>query len=216
MFVGNTGTGKTAVVMNKLRGLDPEAVAAAVINMNSFSDAPSLQLQMEQSLEKKSGVRYGPPGGRRWGASGRFVLGGVRLSITQAGRSTYSEVLQLRNPVRPGSQRLSCERGRKPPTRLKRSPHAATAPLWPVVPLQGWCTSSTTSTCPTSTSTTPSPPLSWRASWSTTGAGEYGGARGGVNAGVSRRRGLSTASHTGRCLPVSWHSLPVSGLSLRC
>ncbi|KAI8473051.1 MAG: flagellar outer dynein arm heavy chain beta [Monoraphidium minutum] len=65
MFVGNTGTGKTAVLMNKLRGLDPEAVATSVINMNSFSDAPSLQLQMEQPLEKKSGVRYGPPGARR-------------------------------------------------------------------------------------------------------------------------------------------------------
>ncbi len=65
MFVGNTGTGKTAVLMNKLRGLDPEATAACIINLNSFSDAPSLQLQMEQPLEKKSGVRYGPPGGRR-------------------------------------------------------------------------------------------------------------------------------------------------------
>jgi hypothetical protein len=65
MFVGNTGTGKTAVMMNKLRGLDPEAVAACVINMNSFSDAPSLQLQLEGPLEKKSGVRYGPPGSRR-------------------------------------------------------------------------------------------------------------------------------------------------------
>jgi hypothetical protein len=65
MFVGNTGTGKTAVIMNKLRGLDPEAVATAVINLNSFSDAPALQLQMEQPLEKKSGVRYGPPGGRK-------------------------------------------------------------------------------------------------------------------------------------------------------
>ncbi|GBF97683.1 flagellar outer dynein arm heavy chain beta [Raphidocelis subcapitata] len=65
MFVGNTGTGKTAVMMNKLRGLDPEAVAACVVNMNSFSDAPSLQLQLEGPLEKKSGVRYGPPGSRR-------------------------------------------------------------------------------------------------------------------------------------------------------
>jgi dynein heavy chain len=66
MFVGNTGTGKTAIMMNKLRSMDPEAMAYTTINMNSFSDAPSLQVMMEQPLEKKSGVRYGPPGSRRW------------------------------------------------------------------------------------------------------------------------------------------------------
>ncbi|KAF6251999.1 flagellar outer dynein arm heavy chain beta [Scenedesmus sp. NREL 46B-D3] len=65
MFVGNTGTGKTAIMMNKLRSMDPEATAYTTINMNSFSDAPSLQVMMEQPLEKKSGVRYGPPGSRR-------------------------------------------------------------------------------------------------------------------------------------------------------
>lgn len=65
MFVGNTGTGKTAVIMNKLRALDPEAFATCVINMNSFTDAPTLQVQMEAPLEKKSGARYGPPGGKR-------------------------------------------------------------------------------------------------------------------------------------------------------
>lgn len=65
MFVGNTGTGKTAIMMNKLRSMDPEAMAYTTINMNSFSDAPSLQVMMEQPLEKKSGVRYGPPGSRR-------------------------------------------------------------------------------------------------------------------------------------------------------
>jgi dynein heavy chain len=65
MFVGNTGTGKTAIMMNKLRSMDPEAMAYTAINMNSFSDAPSLQVMMEQPLEKKSGVRYGPPGSRR-------------------------------------------------------------------------------------------------------------------------------------------------------
>lgn len=69
MFVGNTGTGKTAIMMNKLRAMDPESMAYTVINMNSFSDAPSLQIMMEQPLEKKSGVRYGPPGSRRWAQS---------------------------------------------------------------------------------------------------------------------------------------------------
>lgn len=65
MFVGNTGTGKTANIMSKLNRMDPEANMYTTINMNSFSDAPSLQVMMEQPLEKKSGVRYGPPGSRR-------------------------------------------------------------------------------------------------------------------------------------------------------
>lgn len=66
MFVGNTGTGKTANIMSKLSRMDPEAMMYTAINMNRFSDAPSLQIMMEQPLEKKSGVRYGPPGSRRY------------------------------------------------------------------------------------------------------------------------------------------------------
>ncbi len=69
MFVGNTGTGKTANIMSKLSRMDPEAMMYTTINMNSFSDAPSLQIMMEQPLEKKSGVRYGPPGSRRYAAA---------------------------------------------------------------------------------------------------------------------------------------------------
>ncbi|MEW5311809.1 MAG: hypothetical protein WDW38_003494 [Sanguina aurantia] len=65
MFVGNTGTGKTAIMLNKLRGMDAELTQYYTINMNSFSDAPALQPILEQPLEKKSGVRYGPPGSRR-------------------------------------------------------------------------------------------------------------------------------------------------------
>ncbi|CAD7696266.1 unnamed protein product [Ostreobium quekettii] len=65
MFVGNTGTGKSAIMKNKLRNMDPETMCSYTINMNSFSDAPSLQVIMEQPLEKKSGVRFGPPGSRR-------------------------------------------------------------------------------------------------------------------------------------------------------
>jgi hypothetical protein len=47
------------------QSLDPEVTCFHTINMNSFSDAPSLQIMLEQPLEKKSGVRYGPPGSRR-------------------------------------------------------------------------------------------------------------------------------------------------------
>lgn len=44
MFVGNTGTGKTAIMKNKLRTMDQDANNFYTINMNSFSDAPSLQV----------------------------------------------------------------------------------------------------------------------------------------------------------------------------
>lgn len=96
MFVGNTGTGKTAVLMNKLRGLDPESVAACIINMNSFSDAPSLQLQMEQPLEKKSGVRYGPPGSRRWdGWVGKWAglqAGGAQICSQEKADGRFANI----------------------------------------------------------------------------------------------------------------------------
>jgi hypothetical protein len=46
MFVGNTGTGKSAMMMNKLNRMDPEATMFTTINMNSFSDAPSLQVRV--------------------------------------------------------------------------------------------------------------------------------------------------------------------------
>ena len=44
MFVGNTGTGKTAILMNKLRNMDPDAVIYTLINLNSFMDAPAMQV----------------------------------------------------------------------------------------------------------------------------------------------------------------------------
>ncbi|KAK9808985.1 hypothetical protein WJX72_007373 [[Myrmecia] bisecta] len=65
MFVGNTGTGKTAIMRDKLKNMDAENMCFSTINMNSFSDAPSLQTVLEQPLEKKSGVRFGPPGAKR-------------------------------------------------------------------------------------------------------------------------------------------------------
>ena len=41
---------------DKLAALDADAMATANINMNSLSDAPSVQLILEQHLEKKSGA----------------------------------------------------------------------------------------------------------------------------------------------------------------
>ncbi len=55
MFVGNTGTGKSAIMVNKLRNMDTEAMTSYTINMNSLSEAPALQVILEQPLEKKSG-----------------------------------------------------------------------------------------------------------------------------------------------------------------
>ena len=53
-----TGTGKTAIMRDKLKNMDSETMAFSTINMNSFSDAPSLQGTLEQPLEKKSGVMF--------------------------------------------------------------------------------------------------------------------------------------------------------------
>jgi len=47
--------GKTAIMVNRLKNMDAETMASYTINMNSFSDAPSLQVILEQPLEKKSG-----------------------------------------------------------------------------------------------------------------------------------------------------------------
>ena len=65
MFVGAAGTGKTALMRDKMSELDPEAWSTFTVNMNSFLDAPALQGIIEQPLEKKSGVRFGPQGSRR-------------------------------------------------------------------------------------------------------------------------------------------------------
>ncbi len=40
---------------DKLRNMDAEVTCSSTINMNSFSDAPTLQPILEQPLEKKSG-----------------------------------------------------------------------------------------------------------------------------------------------------------------
>ena len=65
MLVGNAGTGKTALLRNKLKSLDSESWQYATVNMHNFMDASALQVILEQPLEKKSGTRYGPVGSRK-------------------------------------------------------------------------------------------------------------------------------------------------------
>lgn len=52
------GSGKSAIMREKLRGMDSEATTYTTINLNSFSDAPSVQTILEQPLEKKSGANF--------------------------------------------------------------------------------------------------------------------------------------------------------------
>ena len=61
MFVGNSGTGKTAIMRDKLKNMNSEKMSFYTVNMNSFTMAPSLQITMEQPLVKTN-VRWGPPG----------------------------------------------------------------------------------------------------------------------------------------------------------
>ncbi|EFN51784.1 hypothetical protein CHLNCDRAFT_37234 [Chlorella variabilis] len=65
MFVGNSGTGKTTIMQNKLRSLDGDSRMLHTINLNSQHTGPSLQAVLESPLEKKAGMRFGPPGTKK-------------------------------------------------------------------------------------------------------------------------------------------------------
>jgi dynein heavy chain len=59
LFVGGAGTGKTQVIKDYLSTTKPEQVAHKTINFSSFTDAKSLQKNIEAMLDKKSGKTYG-------------------------------------------------------------------------------------------------------------------------------------------------------------
>lgn len=59
LFVGGAGTGKTQVIKNYLASTKTEQVAYKTINFSSFTDAASLQRDIESMLDKKSGKTYG-------------------------------------------------------------------------------------------------------------------------------------------------------------
>ncbi|EAN79295.1 dynein heavy chain, putative [Trypanosoma brucei brucei TREU927] len=60
MLVGTAGTGKTNLIMSKLRSLNGEETLFRVVAFNARTSSSGLQAVMEQSLEKRSGRTYGP------------------------------------------------------------------------------------------------------------------------------------------------------------
>jgi dynein heavy chain len=59
LFVGGAGTGKTQVIKDYLASTKTDQVAFKTINFSSFTDAASLQRDIESMLDKKSGKTYG-------------------------------------------------------------------------------------------------------------------------------------------------------------
>jgi len=59
LFVGGAGTGKTQVIKDYLSSTKTDQVAYKTINFSSFTDAASLQRDIESMLDKKSGKTYG-------------------------------------------------------------------------------------------------------------------------------------------------------------
>ena len=65
MFVGSAGTGKTVIVNDYLFDISSDdGFNFASINMNYYTDSYSLQKQLEQSIDKRSGKSFGPPSGK--------------------------------------------------------------------------------------------------------------------------------------------------------
>ena len=59
LFVGGAGTGKTQVIKDYLGTTKTDQVAYKTINFSSFTDAASLQRDIESMLDRKSGRTYG-------------------------------------------------------------------------------------------------------------------------------------------------------------
>eukprot|EP01065_Artemidia_motanka_P030559 TRINITY_DN365_c0_g2_i2.p1 TRINITY_DN365_c0_g2~~TRINITY_DN365_c0_g2_i2.p1 ORF type:complete len:4684 (+),score=1932.48 TRINITY_DN365_c0_g2_i2:111-14162(+) len=65
IFVGTAGTGKSNLIMNKLRSCNQQEVSFQMIAFNAMTRPRELQSVMEGYLEKKHGKTFGPPGKKR-------------------------------------------------------------------------------------------------------------------------------------------------------
>ncbi|XP_064007233.1 dynein axonemal heavy chain 9-like isoform X1 [Pogoniulus pusillus] len=62
LLVGSAGTGKSALLADKLRALDAEAYVLSKVPFNYYTTSAMLQGALEKPLEKKAGRSYGPVG----------------------------------------------------------------------------------------------------------------------------------------------------------
>ncbi|KAM9371463.1 dynein axonemal heavy chain 17 [Phaethornis superciliosus] len=65
MLVGNTGTGKSVLMRDKLEALSMDEYLLQFVPFNFYTTSAMLQAVLEKPLEKKSGRNYGPPGNKR-------------------------------------------------------------------------------------------------------------------------------------------------------
>ncbi|XP_061866833.1 dynein axonemal heavy chain 17 isoform X5 [Colius striatus] len=65
MLVGNTGTGKSVLMRDKLEALSTDEYLVQSVPFNFYTTSAMLQAVLEKPLEKKSGRNYGPPGTKR-------------------------------------------------------------------------------------------------------------------------------------------------------
>ena len=65
LFVGDTGTSKTATISNFLSELDKDTFLLLNINFSSRTTSLDLQRNIEAHVEKRTKEIYGPPSGKR-------------------------------------------------------------------------------------------------------------------------------------------------------
>ncbi|XP_010617035.1 dynein heavy chain 17, axonemal [Fukomys damarensis] len=65
MLVGNTGSGKSVLMGEKLESLGTDDYLVQAVPFNFYTTSAMLQGVLEKPLEKKSGRNYGPPGNKK-------------------------------------------------------------------------------------------------------------------------------------------------------
>uniref|UniRef100_A0A803TIG4 Dynein axonemal heavy chain 17 n=1 Tax=Anolis carolinensis TaxID=28377 RepID=A0A803TIG4_ANOCA len=65
MLVGNAGTGKSVLMVNKLEELNMDDYIVQSVPFNFYTTSAMLQAILEKPLEKKSGRNFGPPGTKK-------------------------------------------------------------------------------------------------------------------------------------------------------
>ncbi|KAF9424735.1 hypothetical protein HW555_000036 [Spodoptera exigua] len=65
LMVGETGTSKTAIVTNFLRGLPPEKYLVQQMNFSSRTSSMDVQRNLESVVEKRTKDTFGPPVGKK-------------------------------------------------------------------------------------------------------------------------------------------------------